>query len=415
MRIVIISGTAPPEPLTASMINWDLADHLAAQKHEVWLISPKPSRPLGVKYHKLPGIITKKAGDNFYHVNVDSFTYPEYNLFLRAYESLDFGIRSTRFINKEIKDYDMIYASSWPFFSQLMIVLLRRNKNLPLIMNIQDLYPESFFTKIKSKVLTWFLKPLCLIDKKVAQKSTHITVISESLRQVYLNKRGIPESKVSVNNNWQDQEEFCKTLLSRAHIIEKYNLELADGKFIYMYLGNIGPVAGVDTIINAFAKLDNENLFLIIAGAGSSRDKCQALVKKLDIDCVAFISVPSGLKNVAELQSISDILLLPLDPEAANSSVPSKLIAYMFSGKPVITSASEESETAKAIRVSGCGWITGTNHTDDWAHIMESAFNTDETVLNEMGRTGCTYALLNYSKTEGLRKISELIYRISEK
>jgi glycosyltransferase involved in cell wall biosynthesis len=410
MKIVIITGTAPPEPLTASRINWDVANRLAEENNQVWLVSPKPSRPLGVKYQISPGINVHQISDNFCHIYIDSFTYPKYNLFLRAYESLDFGIKSIKYVNRNIKDYDLIYDSSWPFFSQLMIVILRKNKNVSLIMNIQDLYPESFLTKIKSKFLSKIFHPLYLIDKVIAQKSSHITVLSESLKQIYIKKRKISESKISVIHNWQDQEEFINTFVSKDEIIKKYSINGTQDKFIFMYLGNIGPIAGVDKIITSFSKLNNDKLYMIIAGSGTAKDKCRLLAQKLKIANIAFVEVQPDLKHVVELQSLSDILLLPINPEAANSSVPSKLISYMFSGKPIITSANAESETALVIKSSGCGWLTGTNSTDEWVNIMDLAHNTNETIRNAMGKSGFDYAIKNYSKNEGLKRVSQLIY-----
>lgn len=37
--------------------------------------------------------------------------------------------------------------------------------------------------------------------------------------------------------------------------------------FIFIYLGNIGPVAGIDLFIDAFGKVDLSNCRLIIAGS----------------------------------------------------------------------------------------------------------------------------------------------------
>jgi glycosyltransferase involved in cell wall biosynthesis len=412
MKIIIISATAPPEPLTASRINWDLADHLAKDENEVWLISPKPSRPLSVKYPKLKGIIVNNISDNFTHVRVDSFTYPKYNCLCRAYESLDFGIKSISYVNKRIKDCDLIYTSSWPLFSQLMIAILRKNKNIPLIMNIQDLYPESFLIKIKCKILSMLFAPLFFIDKLVARKSTHLTVISESQKRVYTEKRKIPESKISLIQNWQDPDEFINFSGSKEDIITKYNIRETAEKFIYMYLGNIGPVAGVETILQSFSLINNDRSFLIIAGSGSAKDKCKLLAQKLGIINIVFLDVPPELRSVVELQSVSDVLLLPINPEAAASSIPSKLIAYMFSRKPVISSAPRNSDTSDAIKTSGCGWITRTNDTNEWADFMDLALKTDKATLHKMGESGFDYAISNYSKNEGLKMLSRLIYNI---
>jgi glycosyltransferase involved in cell wall biosynthesis len=409
MKIVIISGTAPPEPLTASRINWDIANHMATGENEVWLISPKPSRPLGTKYPTFPDIHLKTIRTNFIQVYIDSFTCPKYNLFLRAYESLDFGIKSIRYVNRRIGNHDLIFASSWPFFSQLAIVLLRKNKSMPLIMNIQDLYPESFFAKLHSKPLKKIFHPLYFIDRFIAEKSFHITVISETLKEVYVKKRRISESKITIIQNWQDFEPFIHNHFQKEEILKKYDIKGATNKFIYMYLGNIGPVAGVETLINSFAEQKNIKSFLIIAGSGSEKNKCLIVGRKLKLANLVFLDVPSGLNTVAELQSIADVLLLPIKPEASLSSVPSKLITYMLSRKPIISSASLISETAKVIIGSGCGWITKNCNPSEWIELMDLAYKTDKVKLSAMGESGFKYAVAHYSKTTGLNKMSQLI------
>jgi glycosyltransferase involved in cell wall biosynthesis len=415
MRIVIISGVSPPEPVTASRINWDVASRLAEENNQVWLISPKPSRLKSSDYKETTGTSIRKVGDNFYHIWLDSFTCPKYSLFLRAYESLDFGLKSISYVNRKIENVDLIYICSWPVICPLMIIKLRKNKQVPVIVNIQDLYPESLLARINSKAIAPVFYPLFFLDRLVANGSTHITVISESFRKRYINKIKDCESKISVIHNWQDPEVFIKISATRDTIIRKYNLLDCRGKFIFMFLGNVGPVAGVEKLIFSFLPLDRGELYLIIAGTGTEKEKCQLLSERLGLSNIAFVDVPPEPDSVAELQSILDIMLLPINPESAHSSIPSKLIAYMFSAKPVITSASDGSEPAKAIKESGCGWISGTDKPEEWARVMESAFNTDLSVRLEMGKAGFRYAMNNYSRTEGLRKISKLINDLAVK
>jgi glycosyltransferase involved in cell wall biosynthesis len=412
MKIVIISAAAPPEPIVAGRVHWDLANFLAKEHNEVWLISPFPSRPLGKKYPRYKKNMVTEVIDNFVHVNVNSFTYPKYNLIKRTFESFDFGLKSIRYVNREIKNYDLLYVSSWPFIGQLMILILRKRKKAPLIMNVQDLYPESFFTKINSRFLNWVLKPMLVVDKFIARKSNHITVVSETLKKVYLTKRKIKESKITTIYNWQDESEFVKPIASKEHLFEKYNLERLKDRFIFMYLGNIGPVAGVEHIINAYSGLKCNDTALVIAGSGTQKEKCVSLATKKGIDDIHFVDVPLGLSPVVELQSISDVLLLPIHPEAADSSIPSKLIAYMFSAKPVITSANPYSETARSIKESGCGWITNSNDILDWTSIMRTAYEEDKIILKAKGSNGFNYAIENYSKKGGLNKINQLFTKL---
>lgn len=414
MKIVIITAAAPPEPIVAGRVHWDMAEYLTKEGNETLLISPYPSRPLGTKYPRNKGENVTKVTSGFYHVNVNSFTYPKYNLFFRICESFSFGLRSVKYLNRTIRTYDIVYVSSWPFFGQLIILLLKKNKKAPLIMNVQDLYPESFFTKMNSAVIRKLFKPLYLVDRFIARRSNHLTVVSKTLREVYLQERKLNESKISILYNWQDESEFLKPLPDKEIILSKYNLDRLQNKFVFMFLGNIGPVAGIEIIIKAFSQLNNADCILLIAGSGTQKDKCTALAKELSADNVLFTGVPIGLSPVVELQSIADILLLPIDPEAAHSSIPSKLIAYMFSGKPVITSAHFKSETATAISESNSGWITESNEIAEWVKHMDIAFKANTELLKVMGKSGFTYAIRNYSKREGLSKTEQLFASVKK-
>jgi len=407
MKIIIISAVAPPEPLVAGLINRDICRYMAEQGHEVWLISSMPSRPIGFTYQTDDFREVVRVSERFHHVRVKSYVCPAYKLFGRFYESFDFGLKSIRYVNRNFRDYELMYASSWAFLGQLMIVLLKRNKRAPLIMNIQDLYPESFFTKLKSDRLIKLLRPMVLIDKLIAKKSDHLTVVSETLEQVYLRSRSIPGEKITVLHNWQDETEFLKPVEHRDLILAKYDLEALRNKFVFMYLGNIGPVADVPTVIEAFNRFSGPDPVLVIAGSGSGRDQCIELAERYRMKNVMFLSVPAGLSSVAEIQSLADVLVLPIVPEGANSSIPSKLIAYMFSAKPVISSATSKSETAEAIIRSGCGWITA--HTPaDWAAVIDKAYLEDNNRRNIMGRSGFGFAMKYYSKQNGLTKIDAL-------
>lgn len=412
MKIVIISACAPPEPVGAGRISWDIAEYMAGINFEVWLISPRPSRPVDVKYPKVRKTTIDKVSNNFFHVRINSFSYPNFNLFLRMVESFDFGFKSIRFVNRRIGGYDLLYALPWPFIGQMAVQLFRRNKNIPLIWNIQDLYPESFLHKIKLKSIKAFFKPLYLVDRYLANKSDHLALVSDTIQQVYLFDRNIAPNKLSVIRNWQDESEFGMTLLAKSILHDKYQLGFLKDKFVFMYLGNIGPVASVDIIISSFTKLNKENSVLIIAGSGSYKRKCQTLADNLGSSNIYFIEVPLGLKPVVELQSLADVLLLPIHPEAADSSIPSKLIAYMLSKKPIITSANIISETAIAVKESNCGWITETNELKDWISVFMHVLDLDRGVLKDIGIRGYEFAINNYSKKEGLRNMHTLFFKL---
>jgi glycosyltransferase involved in cell wall biosynthesis len=299
----------------------------------------------------------------------------------------------------------------WPFIGQLIFLILLKDKKTKVIMNIQDLYPESFLMKIKPNFLKVFFLFFKSIDRYIANRSDHLTVVSKSLKDFYINERNVKPEKISIIENWQDENEFIDLKLrSKKELQEKYNLNFLKNQFVFMYLGNIGPVAGVEDVINDFKEISNNDISLIIAGSGTSKIDCVELVQTQKIKNIYFVNVEPGLKSVVELQSIADVLILPIKPGSSASSIPSKLIAYMFSSKPIISSADKNSFTASAIINSNSGWLL--YDFGSWGNIMKKVSKIPLDQILEKGKNGFKFSINNFSKSEGLKKINNLFNRL---
>ncbi len=57
------------------------------------------------------------------------------------------------------------------------------------------------------------------------------------------------------------------------------------------------------------------------------------------------------------VQAAADVLLITTRPGLALSEVPSKLMAYMLSGRPVLAMVEADSNTAQLIRRADCGLV----------------------------------------------------------
>ena len=175
-------------------------------------------------------------------------------------------------------------------------------------------------------------------------------------------------------------------------------------KYIIVGAGSAGCV-----LANKLSE-DPKNSVLIIAGSGTYLNKCIEYVNKNKIENVFFRSVPPGLNSVVELQSISDIMILPINKGLASSSIPSKLIAYMFSSKPILSNADIDSFTSNAIVDSNSGWIT--DNFTKWIDKFENNNVNKKVELEIKGKNGFNYAIQNYSRSKGLEKINHLFSQI---
>lgn len=390
-NILIISAVFSPEPVVSAKLSEDLAIHLS-QSNKVTVISPKPTRPCGFLFSK------KEVNNLFSLINLDSYTCPKSNLFGRLRESYSFGKACEKYIKTNHNKIDLIYMNTWPILAQYITVKSANKFNIPISIHVQDIYPESLSTKMPKlgAFLNWIFIPF---DKLILEKSTTVIAISKKMKKYLANSRDISLNKIKVVKNWQNEDAFIN--------YESIKKPLKNKLFTFMYMGNIGPVAGVDLLIKSFSKANLENSRLIIAGSGSKRIELEKLVSSRKIERVSFIDVPEGM--VPEIQGSSDVMLLPIKKGAASSSIPSKLPAYMFSKKPIIASVDIDSDSARLIKESKAGWIVEPENIDMLTDTMREAYLTDKSELEIKGQNGFNFALDNLSKKNNLDQITDVV------
>ncbi len=406
-HIVIVSAVYPPEPVVSASLAWDLAHFLVDQGNKVTVLCPQPSRPLNNRFgqYKAPGSPIETNESGIMVVRLPSFVSPQSKLFSRLFESYSFGRYVCKYLKKHKISPDVIYVNSWPLLGQTLIVNYAKKNSIPIVLQIMDVYPESLLNKIPKFLSKLIAFPLLKLDQWIARQASSISVISENMRRTYIVSRKIQPDKVVTTNLWQDEILF-EPLPNRHDACSHY--DVPEHMFTFLYLGNIGPVAGVDFLIKAFHKANLETAQLLIVGGGSSRDECRDLANRLSTKNVWFISDPE-VANVALLQSMAHVCLLPLKIGAGLSSIPSKLPAYMLSAKPILATVDIDSDTANAIHDAQCGWV-GEPEDEGWliAKMTELSSFTDGQ-LAEYGQHGKEYGLVHFSKKIGVEKLSKIV------
>lgn len=392
-KIVIFSAAFPPEPIVSAKISYDLAEELS-RNNTVTVVCPNPSRPLGFefvrKFKNLPFVIEV----------IDSYTCPKSWLLGRIWESISFGLKCKEFIKSNYIEIDVIYMNAWPIFAQYLILSAAKKYQIKVIAHVQDIYPESYTNKLPSPFKQFFYELLLPIDKFILKNAFHILAISEKMKDYLMRTRIVQSNKISVVTNWHDENEFLN--------FQKKSKKITNtGNLTFMYLGNIGPVAGVEFLVESFAESKLSNAKLVVAGAGSMKEYCKNLSLKYTESIIEFIDVPDG--KVPEIQNQADVMLLPVKKGAAMSSIPSKLPAYMFSKKPIIACVDADSDTADSIQKSGGGWVIEPENKYQLIALFKAINEDEQESRVAKGVNGFNFAMENFSKRTNLQKIVSII------
>jgi glycosyltransferase involved in cell wall biosynthesis len=284
-----------------------------------------------------------------------------------------------------------------------MIIRILKKYSIPAVTHIQDIYPESFTNRITyyKNILKTILLP---IDLFVLKNSAKIIANSNLMYSTFVENRGITPGKIEIVQNWRNETEFLSEENSTAYQpVRNYKTR----PFTFMFLGNIGPVAGVDFIIKCFAEACFKDVSLIIAGCGSEKESCKKLAESFNNSNIEFWNVPPG--SVPVVQELADVMLLPLKKCTGITSIPSKLLAYMFSKKPILACVDEYSDTAYAINKGRCGWVLPPENAEILVNTIKSIISIPHDDLKILGNNGYNYALENYSRKMNLKRLVSVI------
>lgn len=397
-RILIVSSVFPPEPVTSANLNYDLAVRLS-EKHDVTVIHPEPSRPAGKQYSEDEKMI-KGA---FTVIVAPTYTHPQSEMKGRMKESISFGRYCARYIKEHKNEIDFVYNCSWQLFGYYLVAKSCVKCDLPYMIPIQDIYPETLFTgkkihKIAQSLASWVLNP---IDRYYLKHATVIRTISNEMKAYLASTRHLQEEKFLVVNNWQDDENFSYI-----------PAENTDGQFKFVYLGSINNHSNVELMIRAFCKANLPNAQLMLYGGGNRKDACQELVKESGATNIEFSFVDR--KDVPAVQSNADALLLALPSGNGTLCLPSKLTSYMLSGRPVIASVDLDSTTASYIEQSHSGIVVPPDDEDALAEAFRKIVSFGIEELINMGKRSRTYAEDHLTREVNLSMVVDSINKVLE-
>lgn len=389
--ILIVSCVFPPEPVVSANLSYDISHKIQKVGRDVVVLSPRPSRPLNYPFPKIDRQLSVK------HVTSDSYICPQSKILGRFMESYSFGRATYNFIKRHHSEISVIYANTWPLFAQYYLAKAAKKYNIPYFIHVQDIYPESYCKKMPSVIGTVLYKLLFPIDKYILKGAIGVFAISPAMKTYLSKSRELDESKVVLVRNWQND---------KAYIDAYKQMEKKHDIINIMYLGSINPTANVTLIINAFSRLKGVKYKLSIIGNGPDKENCQELAERLEISATFDTVTPD---MVAKKQSEADILVLCLKKGVAQTATPSKLTAYMLSGRPIIASVDLDSDCANIIRESGCGLVVEPDDVEALSNAIEDMASKSTDDLNQLGKNSYVYAKENLSKERNLKILVDTV------
>lgn len=415
MYVDIVSAVFPPEPVVSARTSANLSRILFESGYAVRVLAPYPSRPTGKRYPGYPGKL-------FWRYNVESGYEIVYcpsipstksTLLSRLLENLAFGLTAVWQILFHRPRPDLIYSNTWPLFASGFLVFAARLLRIPVVLSVQDVYPESLVLQNRINPVGWTYRFLRRLDCWIAKSCQAVVVLSDDFARLYEQDRGVARERVHVVPNWASEGFWTeKQDIGAVALRNKYRIP--PDNFLLVYAGNIGAAAGIETLLESFRLVqDLIETHLLLAGEGSHLANCQRMVQERSIERVYFHH-PWLIGETASVLLAADALLLPTQGAQSRASLPSKLMDYLFAGRPMIVSAEPGTELGRIVRQAGCGWVIDPDRSDILAQSIRDLVNMPRQLLRQMGSAGREYGHKNFSKDACLQRLVEIIESVAK-
>lgn len=335
------------------------------------------------------GDFTKKSTDENLEIlpiaNKEAFN--KYSIFKRRKQEIEYAeILITRL--KQFKP-DVILIGNTPLFVQDKVQQYCLNNGIRFIYWCQDIYAIAIekIARKKIGILGWPVWSFFYaLEKKLLRKSDAIISITEDFDEIFANW-GIQKNKIVCIPNWAP--------LSQISLVPKNNSwsvkhQLQD-KFCIVYSGTLGLKHNPSILANT-AKLfkNNSNVAIVVISEGIGADYLQEQKKQFNLDNLHLFPFQS-FSDLSNVLGTANVLVAILEEDAGIFSVPSKVLTYLCSQKPIVLAVPENNLSAKIIKEYNAGLYNNCNDFAGFYSNLEKLF-LDEKLRNELGNNGRKYA-----------------------
>ena len=358
MRILMLNAYFQPEQIAFTHLEKDLLDAFVREGFSIDVIVPIPTR--GVDRDTIKSY-SKKKKEVMYGgaLRVYRFWAPQEgrNSIIRAIRYLWCNLREYQ-IGKNFKNTDVVFCVSTPPTQGWVAGKVKKyiekhgNKDVKLVYNLQDIFPDSLINAGLTKKNSLLWKIGRNIENTTYSTADRIIVISEFCKK-NIQEKGVSASKITLISNWIDLKEVEHIKRDDNGLFDE--LKIDRGKFIVLYAGNMGETQGIDVILSAADNLQIHNdVYFVLFGSGSKYDTIKSKVKELKLDNVTIYPVMK-MNRISEVYSMGNVALITCKKGTGKAGLPSKLWTIMGCGTPIISAFDLESDLVKHIIASRSG------------------------------------------------------------
>jgi len=406
VNLLILSTDFPPEVGSAPHLFYELARKFVQNGHKVTFFTGFPryyvNRMPG-KYKR--GFLLKEQIDG---IDVLRLRLPSVPRNIPVFRGIDHFVPSLIFLMAAglIRGrIDAILVYSPPLSLGLTALFLRRFKGAPVVLNVQDLFPQNAIDLglLRNSIL---IRAFRTMEHFLYRKLDRITVHSKGNKD-HVVSMGASTKKVAIIPNWVDMS-FYKAYGKEKNLREDWNI---NGQFVVSFAGIIGYSQDLDVIIESARKLQKyHNIKFLLIGDGVEKERLQDRASALGLDNVTFL--PMQPREIyPSILHISDICLVTLNRNVTTPVVPSKLLSIMAAGKPVLATLPAHGDAPRIIDDARCGYSYNAGDSQSLVQGVLELYKKPF-LRRQFGENGRNYAIEHFTLDACVRRYEELFKKL---
>jgi glycosyltransferase involved in cell wall biosynthesis len=247
---------------------------------------------------------------------------------------------------------DIVLAYSPPLPLALAALALGRQRRVPVVVNVQDLFPQSAIDLqvMKNSLLIALWRRL---ESLLYRRADRFVVHSRGNRD-YLAARGARAANIAVIPNWVDVEAI-KPGPGRNPWRRRLRGSAGGAPFIVSFAGIMGYSQDLDCVLKSAGLLKGyKDIRFVLVGDGVERPRLVRLARERGLDNVQFLPMQPR-EEYAQALAASDLCLVTLHQAVQTPVVPSKILSIMAAGRPLVASLPPGGDGPRLIREARCG------------------------------------------------------------
>lgn len=302
----------------------------------------------------------------------------------------------------KIKNVDMVLSISTPLQLGISGWLLSRIKRVPFILQVKDLLPDLAIAlgMLKNPFAIRFAKTM---ERFIYRRARAILVICRGFAD-NLKLKGVPEEKVRILPDWVDTD-FIRP--GERNNSFRHEHAIPERDFIVLHAGTMGAKHRLENVIDAASLLRGRDVRFVLAGDGSEKPKLEAYAREKGLTNLRFLPLQEKQKLPGMLAA-ADVLILNQAASIIDMVIPSKLLTYMASGRPVVAAVESHSEVAKTISEAGCGLVVAPEDSQALAQAI-TAFRDNPQLGRQLGARGQLFAEEHFARSRILQEYDSFL------